>query len=237
MSKTADRSETSSVSSPTASGVEALIEKLRDEGLEKGKAAAEKLIADAQSRADWLLEQAQMEADKHIAEARAEAERLKLAGQEALKVAARDTVLQTKSALTTHFTDEVARLVSEQLQDEAVLKDMIIEIVRRVADQITPESEGSVELILPRDTVGLEELRSRPAEIKEGPLSQFVLATAGESLRNGLTLALGPAGQIGIKVRLVEQNVELDLTDQGVSELLLQHLQPRFRALLEGIVH
>ncbi len=30
--------------------------------------------------------------------------------------------------------------------------------------------------------------------------------------------------------------VELELTDQAISRLLLQHLQPRFRALIEGIV-
>lgn len=32
------------------------------------------------------------------------------------------------------------------------------------------------------------------------------------------------------------QEVEVDLTDQAIAKLLLRHLQPRFRALLEGVI-
>jgi V/A-type H+-transporting ATPase subunit E len=40
----------------------------------------------------------------------------------------------------------------------------------------------------------------------------------------------------GIQVRLVDKEIILDLNDQTIADLLLAHLQPRFRALLEGIV-
>ena len=33
-----------------------------------------------------------------------------------------------------------------------------------------------------------------------------------------------------------DEDIVLDLTDEAVAGLLLLHLQPRFRAILEGIV-
>jgi V/A-type H+-transporting ATPase subunit E len=55
-------------------------------------------------------------------------------------------------------------------------------------------------------------------------------------LREGVTFAVGEAEQRGIRVRLVGQDLEVELTDETVARLLLTHLQPRFRALVEGIV-
>jgi V/A-type H+-transporting ATPase subunit E len=37
-------------------------------------------------------------------------------------------------------------------------------------------------------------------------------------------------------VRLVDRDVVLDLSDRAVADVILEHLQPRFRALLEGVV-
>jgi V/A-type H+-transporting ATPase subunit E len=35
---------------------------------------------------------------------------------------------------------------------------------------------------------------------------------------------------------MVDKDITLDLTDQAVADFLLQHLQPRFRAVFEGVV-
>jgi len=35
---------------------------------------------------------------------------------------------------------------------------------------------------------------------------------------------------------MVDKDISLDLTDEAIAALLLEHLQPRFRAILEGIV-
>ncbi|MGL5741105.1 MAG: hypothetical protein ACRCXC_00405 [Legionella sp.] len=39
-----------------------------------------------------------------------------------------------------------------------------------------------------------------------------------------------------IKVHLVDAEIVLDLTEDAVSSLLIKHMQPRFRALLEGLL-
>ena len=89
---------------------------------------------------------------------------------------------------------------------------------------------------LPRDVVGLDDLRRNPEELKEGSLTHFVAATAGVMLREGLVFSRAEGSQSGIRVKLLDSGVSIDLTEQAVAELLLAHLQPRFRALLEGVV-
>ena len=93
-----------------------------------------------------------------------------------------------------------------------------------------------VEVLLPGDVVGFEELSRNPEELEKGLLTHFVKLTGDELLREGVTLGVARDGRGGIRLRLKEEGVMLDLSDEAVAGVILEHLQPRFRALLEGIV-
>ena len=56
----------------------------------------------------------------------------------------------------------------------------------------------------------------------------------GEDLRSGISVDLGNRQHGGITVRVVEERVEIDLTDEAISELLTQHLLPRYRAIMRS---
>jgi V/A-type H+/Na+-transporting ATPase subunit E len=43
-------------------------------------------------------------------------------------------------------------------------------------------------------------------------------------------------GEAGIRARLVDDDMRIDLTESAITELLLRHMLPRFRALLRGKV-
>lgn len=219
-----------------SSGVETLIERLRQEGVAKGRSEAERIIADAESRTRWMLRQAEQEAQEIREKARTEAENFKTAGREALQIAARDTVLDLKNRLLRRFTSDVERLIGAQLRDEAFLQRLILEVAARARRDGGIDAGENVEVLLPEDVIGVEELRRRPEELEEGSLSHFVLAVAGQILRQGVGFESTSTINAGIRVRLVERNVEIDLTERAVAALLLEHLQPRFRAFLEGIV-
>jgi V/A-type H+-transporting ATPase subunit E len=119
------------------------------------------------------------------------------------------------------------------LADPAFLQRLIQE----VAGQAAPAIAGkSAELLLPAELVSLEDLRRRPEEAKPGTLMHFVLSLGGGMLREGVRFGVIDDGEPGIRVRLVEDDVRIDLTEKAVSELLLQHMLPRFRALLHGAV-
>ena len=220
--------------SPIAAGIEALIARLRDEGVAEGREQAQRVVAEAEARARWMVEQAEQEADTIRSEARRAAIRFKLAAEEGLRTAARDTVLTLKSALSQRFAREIERLVSDRLKDKDLLERLIIEIAGRSRGEI--ETQSRLEVLLPSDAVGIEELRQKPEEFQQGPLTQFVLAVTGDILREGVTFGVNKKMGAGIQIRLTDAGVTLDLTDQAIAQLLLQYLQPRFRALLEGIV-
>ncbi|WP_210396486.1 ATPase [Motiliproteus sediminis] len=217
-----------------SSGVEALIERLRDQGVKKGQQEAEKLVEEAQRRADWLVSQAREEADAMVKKARDEADKLNRSSLDALRIAARDMNLEIKESLTRSFSDQVRRLVAQQMDNEAFLRQLVLEVVGRVRDETHLDAAGDKEVLLPEGVIGLEELRRNPSEYKDGRLSRLVQSLAGEILSDGVSFGAGKGK--GIRVRITASETEVDLSAEAVSEMLLKHLQPRFRAILEGVV-
>ena len=222
---------------PISSGIDALIQRLKQEGADEGRAEAQKLVADAEARARDLLSQAEANAKQRTDEATQEADRLKRAGAEALKVAMRDAVLELKEDLSTRFAQQVQGVVGKLSTDEDVLKSMILAVASRARSEAGIDSVKQLEIILPRAVVGLDELRSNPRELREGALSKFALQSVADMLRTGVTFT--PAGDdtAGIRIVLKDTGVLVDLTDAAVASVILRHLQPRFRALLEGVVN
>jgi V/A-type H+/Na+-transporting ATPase subunit E len=214
----------------TASNLEALIARLRDEGVTAGRTEAERMMSEAQARAHAIVHKAEAEA------ARKEVEGLRRGGEEALRAAVRDTVLDLKDRLTRRFAEDVGKTVSSAMRDEEMLKKMILAIVGRAREEGGVDQSADVEVILPRSVVGLDELRRKPEELREGTLTHYVVATAGEMLREGVRFGRAEDDAEGIRVKLHDRGVTVDITDQAVAEAILEHLQPRFRALMEGVV-
>ena len=217
-----------------ASGVDALIGRLRQDGVEAGRAEAEDIVAKAKAEAARILDKANGDSKQRLETARVEANAYSAAGEQALKTAMRDTVLDMKARLADRFGSDVKRLVSRHLQDETVLRQIILEIAARATEDIGDDEE--IEFILPEEAVGLDELRGDPDELQDGTLTKVVLGLTGDMLRAGVSFSASDEMSAGIRIHSVDSEVTVDLTDESIAALLLRHLQPRFRAILEGIV-
>jgi len=220
----------------TASGLEALIARLRDEGVTAGRAEAERIVSEAEASARAIVDKAEADARARVDAARKEVEGLRRGGEEALRAAARDTVLDLKGNLTRRFAEDVGKTVSDALRDEDMLKKMILAIVGRAREDGGVDRSAEIEVILPRSVAGLDDLRRRPEELREGTLTHYVVATAGEMLRAGVSFGRADDDAEGLRVKLHDRGVTVDITDKAVAEAILEHLQPRFRALMEGVV-
>ena len=55
-------------------------------------------------------------------------------------------------------------------------------------------------------------------------------------LRAGVSFTRSSDDAGGIRVVLKDTGLVVDLSDAAVAGVILRHLQPRFRALLEGVV-
>ena len=103
---------------PVSSGIDALIQRLKQEGADEGRIEAQKLVADAEARARELLAQAEAKAKRRTDEATQESDRLKRAGEEALKVAMRDAILELKEGMSSRFAQQVQGAVAKLSTDE-----------------------------------------------------------------------------------------------------------------------
>jgi V/A-type H+/Na+-transporting ATPase subunit E len=221
---------------PSSSGVDALIARLREEGVTAGHSEAERIIGDAQSQANRILDKAQREARERLDAAHKEADAYRAAGKEALRTAMRDMVLDMKAALMEKFSSDVRRLVSHHLDDPNLMRQMILEVAGRARESAAAQEGDQIDILLPEKAVGVEELRRNPAELKKGRLTGLVFGLTGDMLRDGVTFSTSDEVQRGIRIHMVDKDITLDLTDQAVADFLLQHLQPRFRAVFEGVV-
>jgi V/A-type H+/Na+-transporting ATPase subunit E len=231
-----DGLESGSVRSVGASsGVEVLIQRLRQQGVAAGNTARNEITSKAEQEAARILKEARDQADNLVENAREEADRLRKAGEDALRIAGRDSVLRMRETVTTYFEDRVKRLASTELEDPEFLRKLIIEVAKRVRDEAAVDEAEEIEVLLPQEVVGTKELRDNPEEL-EGTLSEYAKAIASATWREGVVVKTLEVGGRGIRVRLLDDDLEIDLTDEAIAELLLEHLQPRFRAVLTGMI-
>ncbi len=219
---------------PRSSGVQELIDRLRQDGVSAGREQADALVEQARSEAREIRDEAEAEAERIRQAAREEAESLQRATREALDLAYRDTVLCLKEALTRDFRSRLEGLVAETLGDPELLRGLVLEVAgRALPDDIRGHD---LEIELPEQAVALDELRRDPESARNDPLSGLVVDLAAEQLRDGVTITHACGRRAGLVLRLTDADVEVDLSDTAVAEQILQHLVPRFRALLDGIV-
>lgn len=223
-------------STEVAHGVEALIARLREEGVEQGRAEAERLVSEARERRRRIIEEAEAEAQRRRDAAQADVERMKETAHEALETAARDAVLTLREQMVERFKEDIRRLVSQELREEDVFRRLILTIGARTRAALDETGDADVRIELPRRPPGLEDIRRNPDGLGGDELARLVIAMTGDMLREGLTFRIGQDRHEGIRVVAADSGLEFDMTDEAVAELIRQHLQPRFRALLEGIL-
>jgi V/A-type H+-transporting ATPase subunit E len=211
-----------------SAGVQDLISRIRDEGVESGKQEAGRLVSEAQLRATRLVEDARTEVEELRKKARAEIENEKNAALAALKLAARDTSLQLEADIVSAFEGYVKRLVSPALRDPELIQALVLVLAGHAVEKFVKDQEIRVFVsdVLFKEAGESSELDERA--------KQAVLGITGEILREGIELI--PSSEVagGARVQLVDENLEVDLTDETVHKVLLKHLLPRFRAILEG---
>ncbi|MEL6208351.1 MAG: hypothetical protein AAFR47_24105, partial [Pseudomonadota bacterium] len=184
----------------TSRGVDELIARLRTNGVEAGKAEAERLVAEAKAEGARLVAEARQAADSERETAKRDADNYVRAGKLALETAMRDAVQQMRGDIMKRFRGDVRRLVSAQTVDPDVLKRMILELAGRGRERV---GEEPVEVILPAEVIGPEQIREKADDIRSGELTGYVLGLTGEMLREGVTLRADKDLAGGVRVRVM----------------------------------
>ena len=213
----------------TTSGVEELIQRVRDEGVGQAKEQSQKLLDQARQESARIVAEAKAEAQRSKETAYAEIEADKQAAMEALQLAARDAVLDLTSRVSQRFEEHVQRLVSSATMDEELVRTVVLVFAGKAAQEITLDKD--LEIMVSR---ALFDESSGADEHLQGRVKRQILAISGEMLREGVQLIPADDVQGGARVRLVGEKLEIDLSDKAISELLIRYMQPRFVSILRG---
>lgn len=216
----------------TLSGVQALIDKLRGQGVIEGQKQAERLINEAHSKVSQILLQAQEEADQLLSEARKKIEIEQKSSHEAIKTAFRDSEIALRSKLREAFSTHLKRLVSLELKDKEFIKQLILAIASAKRSEI--ESTAPIEILVPDKIFETDEKSLQLNKEGKARLHHLVLGITNDMLREGIELTPSSDVKGGIKVKLVGKDVEINLTDETLSHLILKYLLPRYREIISG---
>jgi V/A-type H+-transporting ATPase subunit E len=215
----------------TSSGVESLISRIRDQGVQAGREEADRVLSEARREAARTLEAARKEVETMRANASAEIEAEKTAAMEALRMAERDTILELRTRVTDGFERHVRRLVSESTLDSEFIRTVVLVLAGHAAKEFIKDKEAR---ILVSASLGSEEDNNARQQAKD-VAREVTLGISADMLRKGIELMPANDEHRGVRVELVGEDVEVDLSEKAISELLLSQLLPRYRAITEGV--
>jgi len=213
--------------SKTGAGVQDLVDRIRDQGVLAATEKANKIVRDAEAKSAKMLTDAKLEVERLRESARIEIEADHAAALEALKLSARDTMLQLKAKVASAFEGFVQRLVTSATRDEQFIKSIVLVLASHVEKELIGDKEIQ---ILISEAI----LTGKPNEKLGEHTKQIILGLSSEMLREGVELIPSSEIEGGASVRLVKDKLEIDLSDKAISKLLYQRILPRFQAILEG---
>ena len=166
--------------------IQELTEKIFNEGVEKGKLEADRLIAEAQEKAAAILKEAQEKADNVVAEAQKKATELDVNTRSELKLYGSQAVSALKSEAANILTDTiVSSAVKEVLAGDA-LKNILVKIAERwSADEPLVISTSEADELKAYFAAKAKALLDKGVEIKQvnGRKSSFSISPSDGSYK------------------------------------------------------
>ena len=213
--------------SKTGAGVQNLVDRIRDQGILAANEKAAKIIRDAEAKSAKMLADAKRDVEQLRENARIEIASNHAAALEALKLSARDAMLQLKAKVSSEFEVFVQRLVTSATRDEQFIKAIVLVLASHVEKELIGDKEIQI-LISEAILTG-----QRNEKLGEHT-KKIILGLSSEMLRAGVELIPSTDIEGGASVRLIKDKLEIDLSDKAISKLLYQRILPRFQAILEG---
>jgi V/A-type H+-transporting ATPase subunit E len=214
----------------TTSGVQELIDQIRGQGVKAAQDEAERTLSAARKEAAAVRAKAQAEARETVKAARDQVEAEKAAGAEAIRNAARDSLLELRNQVQKAFEVHVRHLVSHHLEDSGFIRSLILVLAGQAAEQFINDHDAVV--FVARASAGGADTTHSEGALRD-KIDSAVLGAAGGMLREGIQLLGDDTITGGVRVRLAGENLEIDMTDQALSRLLLKQLLPRYRAIVQ----
>ncbi len=199
--------------------LQALTDKLYNEGLSKGKHDGEELLQKAHAEAEGIITQAKAEAERIIAQANKEADELKTKVAADVKMAATQSIAVTKQEIEKMVVTKAATEgVKANMGNAAFVKELITSVVRA----FNPQNASPVDLslILP--------------ESLKAELEPFVKNEIASQFKGEVKVDYSKKMNGGFKVSPKEGGYMLQFSDEEFTQLIANYLRPATKKILFG---
>ena len=194
-----------------------LTDKLYEEGLSKGKAEGERVIAEALKEADRLVAEAKEQAEQIREQAAKDAAEMKSKIESDLKMASAQTLQATRQ--------DIENLVIAKVSDEKVAgaladPDFLKKIIVAVAERFSAQESADLSLILP--------------EALKAQLEPFVKGELTKALGAGISADFSKKIAGGFRIGPKDGSYFISLTDESFAALIGEYLRPTTKKILFG---
>ena len=196
-----------------------LTRKLYDEGLEKGRADADKLVADAKAEAARLVAEAKAEAEAIVKAAEAKAEDLRKNSMAEISLAGKQAVAKLK--------EQVAEMIIAKSTVEGVkAANLDAEFVKKMLIEVAHNWNGASS-----DNVSLSAMLPEAAKAE---LDAAMEKSAKELLAAGVEVGYSKNVKTGFKVGAKNGGYYISFSDEDFNALLGEYLRDKVAALIFG---
>jgi V/A-type H+-transporting ATPase subunit E len=205
-----------------AETIETFVTKLQQEGVEAGRAEADKIKQEARKQAEQIVDDAQKQAEDIVSQAKKQADELVERSKTELQLAARDTVARLREALTAALQAVLTEAAKSKLEDIDFLGQTLHDIVMSYA-KADLQHRSVIRINVSSET------RDKLKEWAFKEVGQEVV----EQVRPSLDLK-GRLKKAGFEYRVDGGTVEV--TQDSVVETLCDILTPALRELIDNAV-
>lgn len=196
-----------------AEDLQALLDRIKNEGVDVANSQAADIIAKAKAEAASILEKARDDASSIRESAERDAQNFANRAEASVKQAMRDATLQLKSDLE----KQVSKLFSQKVQATFADTDLLKSWITKAVDTYLAKGEKAIEIELGRDVASI---------------AGFIQVELQAKAANGITVSEGKAFPNGFTIRLDNGRVEHCFTAESVTDTLSRLLRPELAAIL-----
>lgn len=197
--------------------VKKICEVLRNETIEPAKKEADQLIEEARLEAEGIIAEANERAEVLLEQAKKEIERQKKVSHATLQQASRQTLEDLKQQIEQKLINpELASMITKNLSEPKILHELIQAVVEALGKE---GIDADLSVYIPATV---------PAKTVNELLGQKILSKLKEK-----SVLLGKMAG-GIEVKLRNENISIDITDQAIKELVSNYIRKDFREMFFG---
>lgn len=196
------------------SKLQELTNKLYQDGLSKGKAEGEQILAAAKEEAAQILREANEKAEAIVKAAEDTAKDRAVKVEAEIRLAASQALSATKNAISELVVTKIAK---EPAKAALTSAEFVKEVVKAVAANYGAED---VEVVLP--------------EALKAELTPFVNTELGKIFKGGVEASFSRKLAGGFKIGPKDGGYYLSFTDEAFAELISSYIRPATKELIFG---